>query len=65
MSFEILSGRDELPVGSDWRVTLADYSRHVAPSIEVFRQDRTLGRRPADSGGSMACLSRRDLPADR
>jgi hypothetical protein len=33
MSFEILSGRDEFLVGSYWCVTLADYSRHVAPSV--------------------------------
>jgi hypothetical protein len=33
MGFEIWSGNDEFPVGKYWWVTLADYSRHVAPDV--------------------------------
>jgi hypothetical protein len=33
MGFEILSGRDSFPVGTYWWVTIADYCRHIAPSI--------------------------------
>jgi hypothetical protein len=32
MGFDIMSGNDRFPVGSYWWVTLANYSRHIAPT---------------------------------